>query len=364
MRVVLWSTNYYPYIGGIERLVHNLACELMRQGHSVLVITDAPQKGIESKDQVDGVEIIRLPFSHALFTKQLPLIKKAIQSATDALIRFKADLVNVHGWLESMAFYQFRVAENLSIPFFLTIHGLLEQSHYKTLACHRLWSMCSAVSVVSRSIEDALRLGNFSHADIRLIYNGSQISSVKSKIPTKSPINLVCIGRLSPEKGFDTALYALALLQHRYPNLTLTIVGGGPLYTKLLELTKALGLQYRVQLLDYVPPHKIDEIIDQSSIVLMPSTYESFGLVAVEAALRCRPVIASDVGGLKEIVVHDETGMLVMPNNPSDLAKAIAQFSDKPHLISEMGLKGYQRAIDFFTLKVMAKGYIAMYKGE
>lgn len=364
MKIVLWSTNYYPYIGGIERMVHNLACELMSQGHSVLVLTDAPRQNNVLIDYIDGVRVIRFPFSHALFTKQLALIKMTINAAKNVITSFKPDLVNIHGWHESMAFYQFRVAEHLMLPFFLTIHGLLEQPNYKTLACYRLWSMCSAINVVSGSLIDALKLGGFSHADLRLIYNGSKESSVKPTPANGSLMNLVCIGRLSEEKGFDTVLHALNILRHRYPSLRLTIAGGGPLYTQLFELTELLGLQERVELLDYIPPHKIDDIVDRSNVVIMPSTYESFGLVAVEAALRCRPVISSDVGGLKEIVVHGETGLLVTPRDPAALAEAIAQLFDQPYLIAEMGKEGYKRAIEKFSIASTTKRYVAMYKRE
>ncbi len=364
MRILLWSTNYYPYIGGIERLVHNLGCELIRQGHLVLVLTDAPRQNRVAHDNIDGVRIIRLPFTEALLTKHLPLIKETIQTVMEVITGFRADLVHIHGWYESMAFYQFRVAEKLPLPFFLTIHGLLEQIHYRTLACQRLLTLCQTVSVVSNSLKHALHEEGITHKDLRVIYNGSLISSEPPK-PLIGRVNkLVCVGRLSTEKGFETALYALKLLQPAHPTLQLTIAGGGPLYAVLTNLINDLGLHSQVKLLDYVPPHEVDALIDQNDVVLMPSTYESFGLVALEASLRGRPVIAGCVDGLKEVVLHGETGLLVPPGDPVALADGLKQLIDNPDRVVEMGKNGYQRGVNCFSLGAMAANYLAMYGVE
>lgn len=364
MKILLWTTNYYPYIGGIERLVHNLAGELIRQGHEVLVLTDAPKKTHGLEDSIDGVRIIRLPFSHALLNKQLALIKETMQSVIDVISTFRADLVHIHGWYETFAFYQVRIAEKLSLPFFLTVHGLLEQVHYRTLACQRLLTLCQSVSVVSNSLRHALHEEGVTHKDLRLIYNGSPISIEPVKSLT-GPVNkLVCVGRLSPEKGFETALHALKLLQPAHPTLQLTIAGGGPLYAVLAELINELGLNSQVNLLDYVPPPDVDTLIDQNDVVLMPSTYESFGLVALEASLRGRPVIAGCVDGLKEVVLHGETGLLVPPEDPVALAEALRQLIDNPDLVAEMGKHGHQRGVNCFSLELMTTNYLTMYRGE
>ncbi len=364
MRIVLWSTNYYPYIGGIERLVHNLAGELLRQGHEVLVLTDAPRQNYINRDLIDGVRIIRLPFTEALLTKHLPLIKETIQTVTDVITGFRADLVHIHGWYESMAFYQFRAAEKLSLPFFLTVHGLLEQDHYKTLACQRLWSLSSAVTVVSGSLMEALHATGITHPDFRLVYNGSPIPPSPPTLHS-GPVNkLVCIGRLSPEKGFKTALHALKLLRPAHPTLQLTIAGGGPLYDVLANLINDLELHSQVTLLDYVPPPEVDALIDQNDVVLMPSTYESFGLVALEASLRGRPVIAGCVDGLKEVVLHGKTGLLVPPGDPVALADGLKHLIDNPDLVAEMGKKAYQLGVDCFSLEAMTANYLTMYRGE
>lgn len=362
MRILLWSTNYYPYIGGIERLVHNLGCELIRQGHHVLVLTDAPRQNRVAHDNIDGVRIIRLPFTEALLTKHLPLIKETIQTVIEVITGFRADLVHIHGWYESMAFYQFRVAEKLSLPFFLTVHGLLEQDHYQTLACQRLWSICSSVSVVSHALREALEASEITHPDMRLIYNGSSMSLLPLSRHSGPIKTLVCVGRLSAEKGFDNAVQALKLLQPTYPGLQLVIAGGGPLFTNLSELVDALGLEQQVKLLDYVPPDQVDAIIDQGSIVLVPSSYESFGLVAVEASLRARPVIASNILGLQEVVADGETGLLVPPNDPHALAYALERLINAPEWASEMGLNGYHRSVKCFGLESMVNQYIDMYQ--
>ena len=111
-----------------------------------------------------------------------------------------------------------------------------------------------------------------------------------------------------------------------------------------------------------VPHHLVHAWIDSATVVWVPSSYESFGLSAAESASRGRPVIASRIMGLKEVVEHEKTGLLVEPNNPDALAQATKTVFLHPHLGHAMGLRGSLRAKKLFSIERCAQQYVKMYQ--
>jgi glycosyltransferase involved in cell wall biosynthesis len=158
---------------------------------------------------------------------------------------------------------------------------------------------------------------------------------------------LLCIGRLIPVKGHLVLLRALAQARAREPALVLEIAGQGPLEPALKAYAKELGLSGAVRFLGYVSP--IQAAIEGAAAVVVPSLGEGFGMVALEAMERGRPVIASDVGGLPEIVADGETGFVVPAGDAEALADAmVALASDLPRAAA-MGEAGRRRALESFT---------------
>src|SRR5262249_27046965 len=153
--------------------------------------------------------------------------------------------------------------------------------------------------------EDAVRA--------RCVYNGLALPDV---LPTPLKFDhpeLFCIGRLTEEKGFHYAIAAFAKIRNEFPGCQLKIVGSGPEERKLKNFVSKLQLNDSVQFLGKINFSDIAAMMNQATLILMPSTMESFGLVALEAAQMQRPVIAAEVGGLPEVVVHQETGILIPP---------------------------------------------------
>jgi glycosyltransferase involved in cell wall biosynthesis len=270
--------------------------------------------------------------------------------------------VNIHGWFECFCFYQVRALEKRGIPVCLTIHGLLEQKHYQTDYCLKLWSLAKAVNTVSGALIHSLHADNLQHKGLRTIYNGLAIPTNPIKpINTKAP-HLVMIGRLTSEKNFNYGFHAVKNLVRKYPNIRLTLVGGGEDFIKLQQLKSELGLDNCISMTDFVRPELVDAYIDQASIVLVPSYYESFCLVALQAAMRGRPVIASDVYGLKEVIEHNKTGLLVKPNDHKEISNAVDNLLSKPEKLITMGYAAYQRAINKFTIQNTTQSYLKMYQ--
>ena len=160
------------------------------------------------------------------------------------------------------------------------------------------------------------------------------------------PPRLLCVGRLIPIKGHIVLLRAFAEAKRRVPELALDIAGRGPLEPALRALAKELGVEDSVRFLGYVSP--IREAVERSAIVVVPSMGEGFGMVALEAMERGRPVIAAAIGGLGELVEDGETGLLVPPGEAEPLAEAIIRLASDLELAGRMGAAGRRRALAQF----------------
>jgi len=171
---------------------------------------------------------------------------------------------------------------------------------------------------------------------------------------------LVCIGRLIPIKGHLVLLRALAQARMRVPGLTLDVAGRGPLAPALGAYARELGLQDAVRLLGFVAP--VERAIEDSAVVVVPSLGEGFGMVALEAMERARPVVASAVGGLPEIVDDGRTGLVVPPADVEALAEAIVSLAGDLGRAAAMGAAGRERALAEFTPERCASRVEALYE--
>jgi glycosyltransferase involved in cell wall biosynthesis len=185
-------------------------------------------------------------------------------------------------------------------------------------------------------------------------FDGSSFEIVHYGIePDGSPVpyrgaepRLLCVGRLIPIKGHILLFRAFAEARRRVPSLRLDIAGRGPLEPALRALGKELEIEDAVHFLGYVVP--VQRAIEEAAIVVVPSMGEGFGMVALEAMERARPVIAAEIGGLGELVEEGVTGLLVPPGEAEPLAEAIVRLGSDLELAKEMGEAGRRRALEQF----------------
>jgi glycosyltransferase involved in cell wall biosynthesis len=173
---------------------------------------------------------------------------------------------------------------------------------------------------------------------------------------------LLCIGRLIPVKGHLVLLRSLAQARARAPGLVLDVAGQGPLEPALKAYANELGLADAVRFLGFVSP--IQDAIENAAAVVVPSLGEGFGMVALEAMERGRPVIASDVGGLPEIVADGETGFVVPAGDAEALADAMVALASDLRRAAAMGEAGRRRAVESFTPERSTRGIEALYLRE
>jgi glycogen(starch) synthase len=196
-----------------------------------------------------------------------------------------------------------------------------------------------------------------------VVYNGLSLPDVPpAPLPFDPPL-LLCLGRVVEDKGFDVALKAFALLVDGFPRTRLLIAGDGPARPALARQAADLGLADVVEFTGWVVPEKVPELMNRATVVVIPSRWrEAFSLVALQAAQMQRPVVATRVGGLPEVVVHQQTGLLVEKEDARALAKALAYLLAQPRVAMEMGQAGRYRAQEVFSWDRHINTYDTLYK--
>ena len=155
-------------------------------------------------------------------------------------------------------------------------------------------------------------------------------------------ITIGTVKTLAPKYGIEYLIRAFAVVEKKYENVKLVIVGDGPLRGDLQNLATELNCSQKIDFVGKVPNEKVPEYINSMDIFVVPSVLESesFGVAAVEASACGLPVIVSDIGGLPEVVLDGKTGLRVPPKDPDAIAKAIIFLIENPQLREEWGKEG------------------------
>jgi glycogen(starch) synthase len=194
-----------------------------------------------------------------------------------------------------------------------------------------------------------------------VIYNGLPAPSVTPR-EANSKIEVLCVGRFVPEKGFDLALDAFGKLCARYPDARLVLAGDGPEREALEHRAEGIGIRDRVEFLGWAPPDSIPERMNRASLVLMPSRREGLPLVAIEASLAGLPIVATKVGGLPEVIDAGRTGLLVPPEDSSALTTAMVSILENPKKARAMAEAARGRALERFDLEAQVDSYDGLYR--
>lgn len=189
-------------------------------------------------------------------------------------------------------------------------------------------------------------------------------SITKEWQPISNNLKNITIGsasRLSPEKGIELFIKAAAILNNTFPDLRFVIAGGGPSERKLEQLAKNLALEKIIEFTgQYDIFSDLDSIMNRMNVYVQPSYTEGAPVSILEAMAYSKPVIATDVGGIPEIVVNDQTGIIIPPGDEKALADAIKQLITTPSLMEKMGKAGYERYQQYYSPPVVTKQYFSL----
>jgi glycogen(starch) synthase len=365
MRILVWSDAFWPYIGGTEVLVTHLVSALRERGYTVTVVTSHRRPDGFDEAHYRGIPVYRFPFLGALTDASVDRLAEIRQRVGQLKRDFAPDLVHLQMTPISFSAFFHLVTEDIHpAPLLATFHMTADDIAVRddTLLWHTLRNAAYVTANSEAVLGETRRLAPEITPYSRVIYNGLPVPSLPLEpLPNGTP-RVLCLGRVNHGKGFDLALTALASLLDRFPDLHMVIAGDGPARPELERQAVELGLAGRVEFVGWVTPERVPALLNTATVVVMPSRREGFGLVALQAALMARPVVATRVGGLPEVVLHQQTGLLVERDDSHGLAEAIASLLARPAVATRMGQAARQRAQEVFSWKGCVDAYDRLYR--
>jgi len=192
---------------------------------------------------------------------------------------------------------------------------------------------------------------------VRRIYNGLNLAEFRRPEFSSTPPLILAIGRLIPKKGFADLIRACGLLAERGTSFHCEIIGEGPLKEELCDEVDQLNLQSRITFSGSQPQREIRRRLAAANVFVLPSIVDSEGgsdnlpTVIMEAMATGLPIVSTNVGGIPEMVIQNETGFLVQPGDISALAQAIEKLVNNRSLAEKLGQTGYERALRLFSIE-------------
>jgi len=364
-RVLMLSWEYPPkLVGGLARAVGELAEELVQTGHQVHVLTSSVEH-CPPYEVMNGVHVHRIPtllpektshFPDWIFTLNLGVMDY-MRKWTDQGMSF--DLIHCHDWLLAEA--AIHLKHHYQWPLIATIHATEHGRHQglhnnlQRNIHHLEWKLtyeAARVIVCSQYMKQEVQnLFQLPADKIDVIPNGyrkeapSTLPLPKWVKPNPEEKLVIYVGRMVREKGLEELLYAIPHVLYHHPQTRFVLAGKGPMLDYLRNKTYELGIADRVHLPGFISDELRQTLTEEAYCTVIPSLYEPFGIVALEAMSVGTPVIVSDTGGLSEIVDHGRNGLKVYPGNVESLQTQLTLLLNDPHWAKEIGHAG-QRSVE------------------
>lgn len=388
MRILHLSSEFPPQsVYGLGRYVSELARAQRILGHEVEVITNS-LSGKDFESQVSGITVKRVHFppppkapatSSMLLHFNLQLMERVLESR-----EAHYDIVNAHDWLTVPA--GFHCARILGAPLITTLHDIIfnkvrgrdfgPEDAY--VAGIENWAV--HVSAKTILLSDCVRAETLAHyhaqpGRLAMIPGGVALTPVdssdlesigawRSKLTPADENLILYVGRLDPEKGLQTLFKALLNLMNNiaHPDWKLALAGTGVLKESLETFTREHGLTNHVTFLGYVPFEELRMAYAAADLVVVPSEYEPFGLVALEAQRIGTPVLVSHTGGLAETLKLTGGGLSFECGNAEHLAAGLQRLLSDIDLRSNLGKRGQENVGRIFAWDSLAREIVAVYE--
>jgi len=355
--------------GGAKTHVINLLQELNKRIRVKVICFIKAEFYYEIKEKGIPIEVYEQKKRY-----DLSIIKRLIEEIRNE----KYDLIHTHGARAN--FITYVVKKFCDIPVVTTIHSdykldfkgnFYKNLVYKNLNYLSLKHMDYYIGV-SESFREMLIARNFDPDRIMTVYNGINIEEIESKeidedffkkygiIFNDNIVKVGILARLHPVKGVNLFIKAAHKVLQEKQDVEFFIAGDGDEREKLLKLTKELKIDNKVHFLGYVQdPYSF---LSQIDINTNTSYSESFPYVILEGGVFKKPIIAPNVGGVKDLVIDEETGLLFEPGDVDTLSKHILTLIENEELREKLGNNLYSRINKFFTSKNMADKHILIYQ--
>jgi glycosyltransferase involved in cell wall biosynthesis len=350
-------------MGGAERQICDLADQFIRLGHHVLLVSMTGE--IVNRPHSEDVDIVLLKI------KKKPLsVLRAYWQTVKLLRLYKPDVVHSH--MVHANIFTRLVRLMVSIPKLIcSAHSVNEGGIWRILAYRFTDRLCDVSTNVSQeAVEVFIQQGAVSAGRMQVMYNGidtkrfafnlSNRLRLRSQIGLKENIPLLlAVGRLTAAKDYKNLLMAFAMLPSKHSCIQLVIIGDGDEKTCLTEMAEIIGLRDRVHFLGL--RYDVEDWMSAADLFVLSSTWEGFGLVVAEAMAADLVVVATDCGGVKEVV--GTAGFLVPPKDSQLLAIAIEQvlmLSPLERYVITQGAR--MRVVNHYSIDAICQRWLAMYQ--
>ncbi|MDT5050028.1 MAG: glycogen synthase [Mycobacterium sp.] len=383
MKVLTVSWEYPPVvIGGLGRHVHHLSTALAAAGHEVVVLSRRPS-GTDpsthpSSDEVnEDVRVVAAAHDPHEFTFGNDMMAWTLAMG-HAMVRtglslkhqrsdhpWRPDVVHAHDWL--VAHPAIALSEFYDVPMVSTIHateagrhsGWVSGSLSRQVHAVESWLVRESDSLITCSAsmsEEITELFGPGLAETTVIRNGIDAARwpFARRRARTGPPELLFVGRLEYEKGVHDAIAALPRIRRAHPGATLTIAGEGTQQDWLVEQARKHRVLKATRFVGRLDHDELLAVLHRADAAVLPSHYEPFGLVALEAAAAGTPLVTSNIGGLGEAVINGETGMSCPPRDVTRLAKAVIAVLDDPAAAQRRAKAARQRLTSDFDWQTVA----------
>jgi len=364
--------------GGVEWVVYWLTSNLDRDRYRVIVCCLQCLGELAEHLKEQGIPLFNLNGRSSINPLHLPRNFYVIWNLIKLLRREKVQIVHTHEFFSGTLG---RIAAKLAKTS-ITILMLHNKDRWKQsihILIDRLLAMWTDNIVAnSNSVKEFTirQYGSLNSHNFTVVHNG--IDSTKFNhnlndphtkrtdlgIENRTPL-LVIVGRLTTQKGHRYLIEALPAIVEKYPKLRLLIIGDDSPFDistkeETFQLVETLGITENVVFLG--ERKDVPEILCAADIFVLPSLWEGFGLVIAEAMAAGKPVIASKIDGIPEVVEDGVTGILVPPKDPDALAKAILQLLNNKNQAKAMGIAGKERVKRYFSVNEMVRKWDVLYQ--
>lgn len=343
-------------IGGLEKVVCDLVREVERENIHAEVVCLGEIGALA--DEFKSLDVT---------VTALNVLGNGILAPANALLRYlqstSFDVLHTHNETPHLAGALVRC--RLRVPVLVhTKHGRNQPDKWKRVAMNRFSAWMSDVVVaVSHDAADVCRgIERIPERKIRVIHNGIDLQRFvpHQEVTSERVLRAIHVARIAdPPKDHATLLRAVRLVVDQIPSFQLEIVGDGPSRPEIEFLCGQLDLRENVTFSGF--RSDVAKRLSKSGLAILSSLTEGLSITLLEAMAMGLPVVATNVGGNKEVVVHDETGLLVPPRQPSLMASAILEFIRSPAGAAEMGRSGRRRVETRFGLPNVARQYEELY---
>lgn len=341
-------------IGGGQKLFLATVKEFLRRNYSLVIV-------LPNGPLVEEIKTLGIKFHIVHFHSIKSLLKIAF------IVRFeKIDVINAYLTKCSLFFALVNII--FRVPLCCTLlnaitHEKLNklQKMVYPLFYYLLYKLADGIIVNSEQNKSHfISVARMNANKVKVIYSGIDIdkfSAIKVDMPKSQKFVIGAVGRLSPEKGHIYLLNALTHLKNF--DFECVIVGDGPLRFELEEFVRQEELNEKVSFLGF--RNDVAQIMSSMDVVVLPSLDETFGLTIVEAFVLKKIVIASNVGGIPELVSHNSTGLLFPARDSVALAEAIEYAYNNKEKLYDIANNAHQFAINNFTTEIMVSNTLDYY---